>query len=443
VATETVGLPQPTLPRVVSRWEIVALSINDVVGSGVYLLPAAAALLLGPASIWAVPVAGICVLLIVLCFAEAGSLFDRPGGAYLYTRTAFGEFVGFEVGWMTWLTRVTTNASISAGFAQALTGVLPEAGAGMGRAAAVVLPVVVLTGINIAGVKYGARTAVILVVGKLLPLAWLILIGLPALQWERVFQATTVDPANLGPAALLLLFAYAGFENTAAPAGEFKQPQRDVPFALMVMIAGVTVTYTLIQVVAVGVVPHLAQSQTPLAEAGGLLAGQPGVWLLTIGALLSILGTNNNSVLAGSRYLFALAENGYLPRGLARIGPRFRTPWVALTVQTALALPLALTGTFTGLAALSVVARLSTYIGTAAAVPILRRRMPAPAVRLPGGPTIPIAALAVCVWLLTTTTAQNLMAAAGALAVGAIIYSFRKGSARDRATAVDARATEK
>jgi amino acid transporter len=180
-------------------------------------------------------------------------------------------------------------------------------------------------------------------------------------------------------------------------------------------------------VVAVGVVPDVALSQTPLAEAGGLLAGQPGVWLLTIGALLSILGTNNNSVLAGSRYLFALAESGHLPRRLARISPRFRTPWVALIVQTSLALPLALTGTFTGLAALSVVARLSTYIGTAAAVPILRHRMPSTAhtVRLPGGPTIPIAALAVCVWLLTATTTQNLIAAAAALAAGAIIFNFR------------------
>jgi amino acid transporter len=346
--------------RVVSRWEVVALSVNDVIGSGVYLLPAAAALLLGAASIWAVPVAGVCVLLIVLCFAEAGSLFDRPGGAYVYTRTAFGEFVGFEVGWMTWLARVTTNASISAGFAQALTP----------------------------------------------------------------------DTDNLGAAALLLLFAYAGFENTAAPAGEFKQPRRDVPFALLVMIAGVTLTYTLIQVVAVGVVPNLARSQTPLADAGGLLAGQAGVWLLTIGALVSILGTNNSTVLAGSRYLFALSESGYLPRGLALISPRFRTPWVALTVQAALALPLALTGTFTGLAALSVVARLSTYIGTAAAVPILRRRMPSAArtVRLPGGPAIPIAALAVCVWLLTATTTQNLIAAAAALAVGAVIYRARPKS---------------
>ena len=106
-------MSQPSLLRVVSRWEIVALSVNDVVGSGVYLLPASAALLLGPASVWAVPAAGLCVLLIVLCFAEAGSRFDDTGGAYVYTRAALGDFVGFEVGWMTWMARVSSAAGLA------------------------------------------------------------------------------------------------------------------------------------------------------------------------------------------------------------------------------------------------------------------------------------------------------------------------------------------
>src|SRR5262245_39030459 len=98
---------RPTLLRAVSRWQIVGLAITEVVGSGVYLLPAAAAALLGPASIWAVLLAGVAVLLLVLCFAEAASHFDRPGGAYVYTTVAFGDFIGFEVGWMTWVARVT------------------------------------------------------------------------------------------------------------------------------------------------------------------------------------------------------------------------------------------------------------------------------------------------------------------------------------------------
>jgi amino acid transporter len=414
----------PSLLRAVSRWEIVALSVNDVIGSGIYLLPAAAAASLGAASVWAVLAAGLCVLLLVLCFAEAGSLFDKPGGAYVYTRAAFGEFVGFEVGWMTWIARVTVAASLSAGFAQAVTGVWTEADIGLPGAVTIGLPLIALTWINVLGVKYGARTAVILVIGKVLPLLFLIVIGIFAVDWTRLLPVRMPDTRGLGEGALLLLFAYAGFENTAAPAGEYKNPRRDVPFALLVMIASVTAIYTLIQIVALGLVPNLGESKTPLADAAGILIGPAGVWLLTVGAMISILGTNNNTVLAGSRYLYALAESGRLPRFLAGVHPTYRTPWIALITQTSIALPLALTGTFRELAALSIVARMATYIGTAAAVPVLRRKMPptAGALRLPGGPLIPIAALAVCAVFLSAATSRSLIAGAVALGVGAVVY---------------------
>ncbi len=415
---------QPALLRAVSRWQVVALASNDVIGSGVYLLPAAAAGFLGAASPWAVLAAGALVLMLVLCFAEAGSMFDQPGGAYVYTREAFGDFVGFEVGWMTWIARVTSTASLSAGFAQAVTAVWPVAGTDAGRALTIVAALILLTAINVAGVKHGARTAVILVVSKVLPLLILIAIGVFAIHWDRIFPVPAPDVEGLGGAALLLLFAYAGFENTAAAAGEFKNPQRDVPFGLIVMIVGVTAIYTLIQLVALGVVPNLAQSDTPLAEGAGILLGAGGIWLLTIGAMLSIFGTMNNTVLMGGRYLYALSERGHLPRAFASVHPTFRTPWIALMTQTAIALPLALSGTFAELAQLSVIARMATYIGTAAAVLILRSKMPETPrrIHLPGGPAIPVAALLVCILFLSSATAKNAMAGAIALAVGAVIY---------------------
>ena len=173
-----------SLRRVVSRWEIVALSLNDVIGSGIYLLPAAAAALLGFASLWAVGLAGLAVLLVVLCFAEAASHFDEPGGAYLYTRTAFGSLPGFLVGWMTWLARVASVASLSVGFSQALEFLWPAAAAGWGRASAITLPLLVLTAINVIGVKAGARTSVVLVTAKIVPLLVLLSAGLVVARRE-------------------------------------------------------------------------------------------------------------------------------------------------------------------------------------------------------------------------------------------------------------------
>ena len=419
--------------RVATRWEIVAFSLNDVIGSGVYLLPAAAALILGPTSVWAVVLAGFAVALLVLCFAEAGSYFDRPGGAYLYTREAFGDLVGFEVGWMTWLARVSSVASLSVGFSQQLTYFWPEADVGLGRTLAITVPLLILTAINLVGVKSGVRTAVFLAVAKIVPL--LLFVGVGIFYVSRTL-ATLPTPrsGSLGEAALLLLFAYAGFENTPAPAGEFKNPRRDVPFALIANIVIVTLIYTAVQWVALGTLPGLSESKTPLADAARLFLGSWGGGLLMLGGALSILGTNSNTVLAGPRYLWALAADGFGPRALSYIHPRYRTPAVALLTQTAIALPLALSGTFTQLATLSVIARLATYFGTAAAVMKLRRKFPdAPnVVRIPGGPVIPIAALLLCVAFAASAETRNLIAGAIALVVGLALYAIRRRPESDQ-----------
>jgi amino acid transporter len=439
--------PRTGLLRAVSRWQIVALSVNDVIGSGVYLiLPVAAALLLGPASVWAILAAGFAVLLLVLCFAEASSLFDRPGGAIVYTRAAFGDFVGFEVGWMTWIARIASIAGLSVFFARAVGYLWPGARSGVGQYATIVLPLLVLTWINVRGVKSGARTAVVLAWGKVLPLVLFVAVGIFFVDWSRVFPVPMPERANFMKAALLVLFAYAGFENTPAPAGEFVNPRRDVPFALIVQIAIVTAIYTTVQLVAMGTVANLGSSPTPLADAAAMMMGPIGGFLLTLGAVLSVLGTNNNTVLAGPRYLYALSEMGRLPPVFAKIHPRYRTPYVAIVTQTAVALALMMLdwglnalfpregalGLAERLAMLSAIARLATYMGTAASVPVLRRKLPATerTIRLPGGPLIPIAAFAICLLFLSAAEANNWKAGGIALAIGAAIYVSSGGKRR-------------
>jgi amino acid transporter len=416
------------LNRTVTRWQIVGLSLNDVVGSGVYLLPAAAAALLGWASLWAVALAGAATLLIVLCFAEASSRFDRAGSAYLYARAAFGDFVGFEVGWMTWLARVASVASLSAGFAQAVGYLWPAAGDGGARAVTIIVPLLALTAINIVGIESGVRAAMVLVVAKLFPLAVFVAFGIFAASRSLVIAQQPIADGGLAGAALLLLYAYAGFENTPAAAGEYRNPRRDVPFALIAQIGLVTLLYAVVQWVALGTLPGLGGSETPLADSAEIFLGGWGGWRLPVGGAIAGRGTNRNTVLAGPRYLFALAADGFLPRFLSRVHPRYRTPALAIAVQTAIALPLALTGSFVGLAALSVVARLITYLGTAAAVPVLRRRGAGgkAAFRLPGGILIPVAAGLLTVGLAASATRANLLAAGVALLVGAGLFQLRR-----------------
>jgi len=421
----------PKLVRAVTRWQVVGLSINDVIGSGVYLLPAAAALLLGPASIGAFLLAGFAVALLVLCFAEAASYFDEPGGAYLYTREAFGDFVGFEVGWMTWLARVTSVASLSVGFALAFGYLWPGATEGWGRTLVITSSLGLLTWVNVIGVKQGAKMAVFLTIAKTIPLVVFIVFGVFFINWELVaVEIPSISFTSLSEAVLLLLFAYCGFESTPGAAGEFKNPKRDVPFALLTMVILVTIIYTLVQLVAVGTLPGLAQSASPLAESAARFAGPGMAVLLSIGAMVSIFGNVGNSTLVGPRYLFALAQDGFGHKVLARIHPKFHTPAIAIIVQSGIALLLALSGSFVELAMLSIIARLVTYVGTVAAIPILRKRFGhrKDTIRLPGGNTIPFIALALCLLFLVSATVGNLIAGTIALLVGWLIYALRSKS---------------
>jgi basic amino acid/polyamine antiporter, APA family len=419
----------PGMRRAVGRWQLVPLSVNDVIGSGIYLLPAAAAALLGPMSLWAVLLAGVAVSLLVLCYAQAASCFDRPGGGYLYAREAFGPFIGFEVGWMLLLTRIATAAALGNGLAEAATHFWPAADTGLARVAIIAGALAFLVAVNVFGVAAAARTGVFLAVAKVLPLLLFVAIGAWHVDASLARPLHTAPPLrDLGEAALLLLFAYAGFENLPAAAGEYRNPRRDLPFALLAMIATVTAIYCSVQWVALGTLPGLAQAQTPLADAAARFSGAGLAWIVTVGAAVSILGTMSNTIMLSPRYLHAMAADGYGPRALAAIHPRFRTPVPAIALIGGLSLLLALSGSFVQLALLSVISRLCAYLATALSVLVLRRRFREreAMLRLPGGPLIPFAAALLSVALLASASWRNLAAGAAALAIGAVVYRFRR-----------------
>jgi amino acid transporter len=414
----------------VTRWEVLGVTINDVVGSGVYLLPAATAALVAGASLWSTLAAGLAVALLALCFAEAASRFDQPGGGYLYAREAFGPFVAFEVGWMKWLAGIATLAALSNGFAQALGFLWPGATAGWARPLLMAGALALLTAVNVVGVRWGARTATGLAIVKLLPLLVFVGAGVFLVDASAVLADSALPREGMGEAALLILFAYVGFENSAAAAGEYRDPRRDVPFAQLTLIVGVTTLYFLVQLVALGALPDLGAHAggAPLADAAARMLGGWAGTLLTAGAAVSILGTIGGSIFTIPRYLFAMAQDGFGPRPLADVHARWRTPHMAILGHVSLALAAALSGTFAQLVLLSVIARIAMYVTTAAAVPVLRRKLPRTEATfvLPGGPAIPIAALAICLAFLASVEARNLILAGIALAAGAGVYALRR-----------------
>jgi APA family basic amino acid/polyamine antiporter len=404
------------LIRAVGLWGLVAMCINAVVGSGVFLLPTESYKLLGPFSLWAPLIFAVPVFILVLCFAEAASHFTEPGGAYLYARTAFGDFVGFETGWMNWLARVTSLASLSNGFVVSLARLYAPLGIGTARAAIIIGSLLILGAIHFVGVRYGAASIYVFTLGKVVPLVGFIVLALIVFRYNPI-------PASLhlpGPgtdwsgAALFMLFAYAGFENLGVPAGEYKNPRRDLPMALLIGILAIAAIYVLTQLGAMSALPDLSKTQTPIADAAAALVGTWGAVVITLGALLSMAGTNSGTVLEGSRMLYALSLDRRAGL-ISYVHPRFRTPSVAIVIHVIVATVLALGGSFAQLALMSTVARLTTYLAGSASLPFL------------GAPTpkrVILAILGVLVSLIFVVTLHgpNAIAAAIALLAGAIIY---------------------
>jgi APA family basic amino acid/polyamine antiporter len=399
--------PRPTLVRAIGRWDLTAAVVNAVIGSSIFGMPAALAAAAGALSPLLIVLVGLGVLAVVLCFAEVASRFPDPGGPYLYAREAFGPFVGFEAGWLTFWIRVTALAASLNVFVEYLATLLAPASSPLGRALVMAAVVSVVTAINVIGVRQAAWTVDVFTVAKLAPLALLVALGLPHIRPE-VLATQTVPEPDWTRAILLLVFAYGGFEAPLIPAAEARDPRRDSAFALLVALGIIASVYLLVQLVILGVLPRVALARAPLAATYALLLGPLGVTLAASAAMVSISGYATGTTLQSPRVLFSMAERGELPGILARVHPRFRTPHVAIFVYSALVLGLAVSGTFETIATASAFVRLVTYGLTCAALPVLRRRRPEeePGFRLAGaGPIAALGSLS-CAWLLTRSVTQ-------------------------------------
>jgi amino acid transporter len=335
---------------------------------------------------------------------------------------------------MQWFTRAASQASVMAGIAVALGYYWPAVTVGWPRAAVLIGITSALAWVNVRGIRQSAWVVNALTIGKLLPLALFIGVGLFYIEPSRLTTLPPISLNQVSTAALLLIFIFGGFDVVGTPAGEAVDPRRDVPFALVTTILAVMTVMTLAQIVAQGVLPDLAPHATPIADAAAVFLGSAGALIVGAGSVVSMTGNNAGQVLSGSRMLFALAEHGELPAFFARIHPRFRTPSNAVIFTSVVAVLLALSGSWAKLAVVSAVARLVTYAGVSAAT--LRLRAPAFAASVPSatfvapfGPIVPVVAIAMSLGVAAGATREQLVGGLAALAIGAVMYAVRRRSA--------------
>lgn len=393
------------LVRAIGRWSLAALTVNCIIGSGVFGLPSVLASLLGRASVVAVVLAAVAMAVIMGCFAEVASRFANTGGPYLYAQAAFGRFMGIQVAWLVWFVRLTSCAANANLFVTYLGEFWPQSTRPAMKLAILTVLIGILAAINFRGVKAGTHLSTSFTVAKLSSLLFVTVAGgfyLLTHSPEPVNAAFSPGATQWARAIVLLIFAYGGFEAALIAAGEAKNPRRDLPFGLFAALITCAIIYGLIQWVVVGALPDPAHSERPLADVARIVMGSGGAALTAAGALFSIYGYLSGNMLATPRITFALGERGDFPSVFALVHPRFRTPYFSILVFALLVWLLALFGSFAGNATLSAGSRLFYYGTVCASVHVLRKKSPErPLFQLRGGTLISIIGVLICVGLLT------------------------------------------
>jgi APA family basic amino acid/polyamine antiporter len=438
IETSQESPPSEGLVRAIGRWNLAALTVNCIIGSGVFGLPSVLAGLLGRASVLAVVLVAGAMGIIMACFAEVSSRFAQTGGPYLYAREAFGRFMGIQVGWLVWFVRVSACAANANLFVIYLGEFWIYATRPVAKLGVLTLLVGILAAINLRGVRAGTRVSTGFTIAKLSALGVAIVAGtIYLIAVHRAVLPEIVWPANgWARAMVLLVFSYGGFEAALISAGEARNPRRDMPFGLFAALITCAIIYALIQWVVVGVLPDPARSERPLADVARIAIGRGGAALITLGALASIYGYLSGNMLATPRITFALAERGDFPSLFGSVHPRFRTPYFSIFVFALLVWLLALFGSFAGNATLSAGSRLFYYGVVCATLPVLRKKQKTPAlVQIPGGTVLSIVGVLICVGLLTRIEYNKSVVLVVAVAVAGLNWLAVRARRKDEPSA--------
>ncbi|NLM29851.1 MAG: amino acid permease [Methanomicrobiales archaeon] len=415
------------LQRGLSEFDLTNIIVGAIVGADIYIASALTAGLVGPFSIVLWVVAGLFAATIAMVFAYCSYYVPRVGGPFAYVSEAFDDFYGFLTGWSMWIAELLALPVFAIAFTnylQALVALTPAA-----EIAVRVLFIASLTLVNIAGVRAAGKVNDVLTLIKLAPLLLLIVAGLGFFIIQPEILITNYTPLlplgldNAAHALVLIFWAYTGFELGTLPAGEVKDPQKAIPRAITIGMLIVSLFYILTNFVLFGLVnwTGLEQSTVPLVVAGTTLFGSAGVIIMTVGALFSVSGSNESGMLGSARLAYAMAIDGLFPRVFARVHPRYGTPYMVLIAQGVIAFLLSNIGNLSRLISFAVLTLAFSFLLTCFALIVLRDDR---AAKLRGQHILPLAGIAICLYLLFSTTTFDKVAGILVILAGIPIYLY-------------------
>jgi len=325
------------LERDLGLFAVIAISIGAMVGSGIFILPALALKMAGPAVILAYLVAGILVLPAALSKAEMATAMPEAGGTYIYIERGMGPLLGTIAGLGTWFSLSFKGALALVGGVPYLVVLfdLPVKPVALGLA-------VVLIAVNMLGAKQTGRLQIGIVAAMLAALVWFVGGGAGSIAAVRYDGFFDKGAGGLFAATGLVFVSYAGVTKIASVAEEVEDPGRNIPLGILGSLGFTTVLYVLIVAVVVGIVPggELSGSLTPMADAAQVALAEPGVIAVVAAAILALVSTANAGILSSSRYPLAMSRDELMPPSLSQISDRFNTPTLAISLTGAVMLAL-------------------------------------------------------------------------------------------------------
>lgn len=442
------------LPRRIGLWTAVAILVGSTIGSGIFRSPAGIANRLpGPLpllSVWLV--GGIFALCGALTLAEAASAFPKTGGVYVFIREAWGRLCAFLFGWSELvMIRAAALGAISTTFAEYFIrvtghdpGVAPYSAYVHYVAAAAIL---ITAAFNYVGVRTAGTVQNLTTLAKVGGLLFIVVLafgmGLPQTggHYVPVAPSGSFTLAGFGLALVSVLWVYDGWADLSFVAGEVENPRRNLPRALIFGTSGIIVIYLLANLGYLAVLPveEIRTSKLVAADVADRLLGRTGVAFVATVVMISTFGGLNGSMFTGPRILFAMAEDRLLFGGMAKVHPRFRTPYVSITVVAILAAIFVLAGTFEQLADAFVTAIVPFYALAVASVFVLRKRPDYdPSFRVPGYPVVPLLFIVSTVLLLVNAVLDPssrwpTLGVLGGIVAGIPVYYMTVGRRPNRA----------
>ncbi len=412
------------LQRSINKRALVLLFINGVIGAGIFGLPSKAFKLAGVYSLAALLLCALAVFVIILCFAEVSSRFEKTGGPYLYAFSAFGPLPAFLTGWLLLLSRFITYAALINLLVTYLSVFSPWFLWPSARIISILGITMLLVAVNYIGIKSSTRVNNFFTIAKLLPMLLFVAVGFFFFIPENFEIKQTVNFSSFSSTVLLWIFAFGGFESVLVNTGEVKNPGRNLPIALLLATAVIASVYLLIQLVSIGTLTSLGNSETPLADAAYLFFGKTGAAIIGLGALFSITGTLNAIMLVGSRLPYAFSEENQFPKIFSFIHPKYKTPIWSLLFFAAITVIVSITNSFLYAATISAIIRLMVYGIVCIALIRLRQKdnFKANFFKLPFGNVIAIVGIGITGWLLASAKMNELRDVSIAIAVGFVIY---------------------